>query len=216
VSRDTRVVVVDDHTLFRRGLISLLSEMRGIQVVGDASNGRDALELVFRTKPDLVLMDVNMPVMDGVETVKALRACEKCRILMLTISEEHHDLIGAIQAGADGYLLKNAEPQDLRNAISLVMEGKSVISPEVTRQVFRVVGSSQDDTQTRPVLTTRELDVLHCLAKGQTTAQISKQLFISSNTVKTHVRKILDKLKASNRTEAVSKAARLNLISSME
>ncbi|MBT3336291.1 MAG: response regulator transcription factor [Anaerolineae bacterium] len=216
MSKTIRVVVVDDHTLFRHGIIGLLSEMQDIQVVGNAPNGKDALDIIARTKPDLVLLDVNMPVMDGVETVKILRAREKCRVLMLTISEQHHDLIGAIQAGADGYLLKNAEPAELRNAITLIMEGKSVISPEVTRQVFNVVGSSLDGSNATPDLTPRELDVLQCLAHGKTTAQISKQLFISSNTVKTHVRKILDKLGASNRAEAVNKAARYDLIISKE
>ena len=144
MKNDIRVVVVDDHTLFRRGLVSLLTVMQGIQVVGEASNGKESLEIIARAKPDLVLLDVNMPVMDGVETVKALRARIDCRVLMLTISQEQDDLIGAIQAGADGYLLKNAEPDDLHDAIFLVMDNKSVISPEVTRQVFQVFGKVAD------------------------------------------------------------------------
>ena len=135
---------------------------------------------------------------------------------MLTISTQQQDLIGAIRAGADGYLLKNAEPNELRNAISLVMEDKSVISPEVTRQVFQVVSSSLDNSAAPPDLTARELEVLGWLAKGKTTGQISEKLFISNNTVKTHVRKILHKLKASNRAEAVSKAVQYGLIGSTE
>ena len=170
MSTDIHVVVVDDHSLFRQGLVGLLSEMPGIVVIGEASNGKDALDIIARTKPDLVLLDVNMPVKDGVETVKELRASEKCRILMLTISTQQQDLIGAIQAGADGYLLKNAEPDELRKAISLVMEDKSVISPEVTRQVFQVVSRSLDSSAAVPDLTTRELEVLGWLAKGKTTA----------------------------------------------
>jgi len=216
MSEAIRVVVVDDHVLFRKGLIALLSDMQDIQVVGEASNGKAGLDVIARTKPDLVLLDVNMPVMDGVDTVKAIRATEDCRIVMLTISQQHRDLIGAIQAGADGYLLKNVEPEDLRNAIFQVMGDKSVISPEVTRQVFKVVGSSLDSSTVAPNLTARELDVLRCLVQGQTTTQISESLFVSNNTVKTHVRKILDKLKASNRTEAVSKAIQLGIVDSSE
>lgn len=216
MNNDIRVVVVDDHTLFRRGLVSLLTAMQGIQVVGEASNGESSLEVIACTKPDLVLLDVNMPVMDGVETVKALRSRADCRVLMLTISQQQQDLIGAIQAGADGYLLKNAEPDDLQNAIFLVMENKSVISPEVTRQVFQVVSKSSNNSEIMPKLTPRELEVLQCLALGKTTSQVSKHLFISKNTVKTHVRKILDKLKASNRTEAVSKAVQYGLIDMAE
>lgn len=216
MSEDIRIVVVDDHSLFRRGLVSLLSEMDNMQVVGQASNGREALGVIARAKPDLILLDVNMPDMDGVATVKALRAHENCRIVMLTISEQHRDLIGAIQAGADGYLLKNIEPDELRNAIFQVMDDKSVISPEVTRQVFKVVGSSLESSVVAPTLTSRELDVLRCLVKGNTTAQISESLYVSNNTVKTHVRKILGKLKASNRTEAVSKAIQYGLVDSAE
>ena len=211
-----RIVVVDDHALFRKGLVGLLSDMDEFEVVGEASNGKDALEVITRAKPDLVLLDVNMPVMDGVDTVKSLRGNVECRIVMLTISQQHRDLIGAIQAGADGYLLKNVEPDDLRNAIFQVMEDKSVISPEVTRQVFRVVGSSLDSEAVAPSLTPRELDVLRCLVRGQTTTQISESLYVSNNTVKTHVRKILEKMKASNRTEAVSKAIQLGIVDSSE
>ncbi|MBT3189834.1 MAG: response regulator transcription factor [Anaerolineae bacterium] len=213
MSEAIRVVVVDDHTLFRRGLISLLHEMLDIQVVGEASNGKEAIDIILRNKPELVLLDVNMPIMDGVETVKALRSRIDCHILMLTISKDESDLIGAIRAGADGYLLKNAEPEELQNAISLVMDNKSIISPEVTRQVFQAVSKPLGNTSRDiPELTPRELDVLRCLSMGKTTSQTSKQLYISENTVKTHVRKILDKLKASNRTEAVSKAVQYGFI----
>jgi len=217
VSAELRVVVVDDHSLFRRGLISLLSDMPEIQVVGEASNGEEALSIIAQAKPDLVLMDVNMPVMDGVETVKALReGHEDCRILMLTISTHQQNLVGAIRAGADGYLLKSSEPDELHSAITLVMEGKSVVSPEVTRQVFQAVGNPLAGSPALPSLTPRELDVLHCLADGNTTTQISKRLYVSDNTVKTHVRKILAKLKASNRTEAVHKAVQYGLMDTGE
>jgi len=212
--RSVRLVVVDDHALFRAGLISLLSEMPEFEVVGEAGEGRSALDLVDRTQPDVVLLDVNMPGMGGVETVRSLRSLpekEQPRILMLTISKSEEDLMGAIAAGADGYLLKNAEPDELRKAILLVQQGMSVLSPHVTRQVLKAVNTEQA-LNPDVGLSSREMDVLDCLAQGMTTAQIAEQLYISENTVKTHVRHILDKLDASNRAEAVSKAIQLGVI----
>ena len=212
--RSVRLVVVDDHALFRAGLISLLSEMPEFEVVGEAGEGRSALDLVDRIQPDVVLLDVNMPGMGGVETVRSLRSLpekEQPRILMLTISKSEEDLMGAIAAGADGYLLKNAEPDELRKAILLVQEGMSVLSPHVTRLVLKAVNTEQA-LNPDVGLSDREMDVLDCLAQGMTTAQIAEQLYISENTVKTHVRHILDKLDASNRAEAVSKAIQLGVI----
>lgn len=209
--KHVRLVVVDDHALFRAGLVNLLDQMPDLEVVGEAGDGREALEEVQRKHPDVVLLDVNMPVMGGVETVEALKANEEIRILMLTISKHDEDLFGAIAAGADGYLLKSAEPEELRRAILLVSEGKSVLSPDVTRRVLQMVGSGKD-LYSEVGLSKREKEVLDCLAKGMTSAQVASQLFISENTVKTHVRHILEKLEASNRAEAVSKAIQIGLI----
>ncbi|MEJ2303012.1 MAG: response regulator transcription factor [Anaerolineales bacterium] len=141
--KHVRLVVVDDHALFRAGLVNLLDQMPELEVVGEAGDGREALEEVQRKRPDVVLLDVNMPVMGGVETVEALKAIDGIRILMLTISKHDEDLFGAIAAGADGYMLKSAEPEELRRAILLVSEGKSVLSPEVTRRVLQMVGRPQ-------------------------------------------------------------------------
>lgn len=209
--RPIRLVIVDDHALFRSGLVSLIQSMQGFQVVGEAGNGREALEVVERVKPDVVLMDVNMPVMGGVEAVQAMKEKLDCRILMLTISKHDSDLFGAIAAGADGYLLKNATPEELSKSIQKVYEGMSVLSPEVTRQILQAVNLEQTGSQDFG-LSSREMEVLRCLAQGMTTAQISSDLFISDNTVKTHVRHILEKLDASNRAEAVSKALQLGLL----
>lgn len=209
--RKIRLVVVDDHSLFRAGLISLLNEMPEFQVVGEASDGAMALQVIDKVKPDVVLLDVNMPGMGGVETVRELRKGDKLFILMLTISKNEEDLFGAIIAGADGYLLKNAEPDELKRAILTVSQGFSVLSPHVTRQVLRAV-SLDNSAATENGLSGRELEVLDCLAKGLTTAQIARDLFISENTVKTHVRHILEKLESSNRAEAVSKATQLGII----
>ena len=210
-----RLVVVDDHALFRAGLISLLSEMQNFQVVGEASDGQGALDVVRRVKPEVLLLDVNMPGMGGVETVRALRNLpqnEQCRIIMLTISKSEDDLLGAIAAGADGYLLKSAEPDELRKAIMLVHQGMSVLSPQVTRQVLRAAISGDQSRIMDSGLSSREMEVLDCLAQGKTTVQIAGELYISENTVKTHVRHILEKLEASNRAEAVSKAVQMGLI----
>ena len=207
-----KLVVVDDHVLFRRGLTGLLADMPEFLVVAEAGNGREALEAVDRERPDIVLLDVNMPGMDGIATVQALRARrESPRILMLTISQNEEDLFGAIRAGADGYVLKNTEPEDLRRSLLYIARGERVLSPEVTGPVLRAFNHIpvQD---TAALLSDRELEVLNCLSTGQTTQQISTHLFISENTVKTHIRHILEKLEASNRTEAVSKAMQLGMI----
>ena len=206
-----RIVVVDDHALFRAGLVSLLTTIPEFEIVGEAGDGREALSVVDKTKPDVVLLDVNMPVMGGVEMVEALHEKQQPRILMLTISKHDEDLFGAIAAGADGYLLKDAEPEELRRAINHVAEGRSVLSPEVTGRVLKAVSSSQG-IPPEVALSKREMDVLRCLAKGMTSAQIASDLFISENTVKTHVRHILEKLEASNRAEAVSRAMQLGII----
>jgi len=206
-----RLVVVDDHALFRRGLVGLLTDMPEFTVVGEAGDGLQALDVIGLQKPDLVLLDVNMPQMDGVETVQELRARKNpVHILMLTISQNDEDLMGAIRAGADGYLLKNTEPEDLRKALIKVASGQGVLSPEVTGQVMHAVAHPVNSPQ-QP-LSEREMDVLRCLAGGQTTHQISSLLFISENTVKTHIRHILEKMEADNRVEAVGKALKMGLI----
>ncbi|BAJ62465.1 response regulator [Anaerolinea thermophila] len=207
-----RLVVVDDHALFRRGLISLLEEMPEFDVVGEASDGEEALKVIAQRHPDIALVDVNMPRMDGIALVQALRRQKSAlKVLMLTISQEDQDLIGAIRAGANGYILKNTEPEDLRKALLNIAEGKGVLSPEVVPPVLGVMQRGTLDSSPQ-LLSDRELEVLQCLAEGLTTQQIASRLFISENTVKTHIRHILDKLEASNRTEAVGKATQLGIL----
>lgn len=209
--KKVRLVVVDDHALFRAGLVSLLAQMPEIEVVGEAGNGRQALDVIQRTRPDIALIDVNMPEMGGVETVESLQKMENLRIVMLTISKHDDDLFGAIAAGAHGYLLKNSEPEELRRAILLVADGKSVLSPEVTGRVLKAVSNARG-MPSEIGLSKREMEVLDCLAVGKTSAQIASDLFITENTVKTHVRHILEKLEAANRAEAVSRAIQMGLI----
>jgi len=212
VNRVIKLLVVDDHALFRRGLIGLLAEMPEFVVIGEASNGQEALTLLEKVRPDILLLDINMPVMDGIQALISLRKVSPDqKVLMLTISQNDDDLIGAIVAGANGYLLKNTEPEALRETILQVFAGNSVLSPEVTTRVLLTLRRAQSD-RGRSLLSEREVDVLRCLARGQTTAQISGALFISENTVKTHIRHILEKMEVNNRAEAVAKASQMNLL----
>lgn len=211
MSEPVRIVVVDDHVLFRRGLIGLLSEMKNFEVVGEASNGIEALKVIVDQCPDIVLLDVNMPEMGGVQTLSEMKeAGIQSRVLMLTISQNDEDLIGSIRAGASGYFLKNTEPETLRKMILDVVEGKSVLAPEIIDQVFRMMRSGQ--LGVAQMLTEREIEVLRLLSRGASTAKIAERMSISDNTVKTHIRNILSKLEAGSRAEAVKKAVQMNLI----
>jgi len=207
-----KIVVVDDHVLFRAGLISLLDQMSDLEVIGDAGNGKEGLKVVADTQPDVVLLDVNMPIMGGVAAVTELRKISDSKILMLTISKRQEDLIGAIRAGADGYLLKDAEPEELHKAIQLAVAGKSILSPEITAQVIKVVRDGPSETGDNFDLTRRETEVLQELSKGKTNPQIAQDLHISANTVKTHVRKVMEKLNTSTRAEAVRVAMEAGLL----
>jgi DNA-binding NarL/FixJ family response regulator len=207
-----KLAVVDDHALFRRGLVSLLSEMGDFVVCGEASNGKDSLSLIETKNPDVVLMDVNMPVMDGIQALEAIREVRKdLKVIMLTISQSDEDLVKAIAAGANGYLLKNAEPDVLRNTILEVMRGNSVLAPEMTEMVFSSLRRARAG-QRQTLLSDREIEVINFMEKGLTTHQMAESLFISDNTVKTHIRHILEKLQANNRAQAVDKARELGIL----
>ena len=207
-----RLVVVDDHALFRRGLVGLLGDMTEFEVIGEAGDGIEALEVITRTHPDIVLLDLNMPRLDGIGLVQALRQRkESPRILMLTISQDDNDLLRAVKAGANGYVLKNTEPEDLHQALLSVVRGQGALSPEVVGSVLNALSKAVVEDPTA-LLSDREQEVLMCLAEGLTTTQIAARLYISENTVKTHIRHILDKLESSNRTEAVGKATLLGLL----
>lgn len=206
-----RLVVVDDHTLFRRGLISLLSDMDVFEVVGEANNGEESLQIIMDSNPDVILLDVNMPTMGGLETLRTLRRNGvDVPTLMLTISQQSEDLIRAIQAGASGYLLKNAEPEILRRTIELVHAGEAVLAPEMTEKVFQLMRSGELDYN--DLLSERELEVLRLLARGSTTSKAASFLYISENTVKTHIRHIFEKLEVNNRAEAVAKATQMGIL----
>jgi DNA-binding NarL/FixJ family response regulator len=210
-----RVVLVDDHDLFRTGLRTLLEE-QGVDVVGEAARGEEALELAEQLAPDVVLMDLDMPGMGGVATTRLiLAAMPMTRVLVLTISEQDSDVMDAIVAGACGYLLKDSSVDDLLLGIESARVGESLISPSIAVKVLqRVRASSVDPDAVEKIkgeLTTRELEVLRLIANGKDNAQIARDLFISSKTVKNHISNILAKLQISNRIQAAVYAVKSGL-----
>jgi len=205
-----KLVLADDHPLFRQGLVRLLNEQPDFIVLAEANSGEEALGLVRQHRPHVVLMDVHMPGGGGIEAVRAIKQQPGTGILMLTISDKDDDLLGALAAGADGYLLKTAEPGQLCRAIRQVAAGQGALSPEVTPRVIRAAAAQGQ--QLVASLSQRETEVLIELAQGATTAEAAARLVISENTVKTHVHRILEKLDAANRAEAVARATALGLI----
>lgn len=211
MSDPIKVLIVDDHSLFRRGLAEVLDEQPDILLIGEVDSGPRALEISEKLNPDVVLMDVHMPGGGGVAVVQKLKEEIKTRVLMLTVSEKDEDLFEAIKAGADAYLLKNVESEQLFEAIFQVAQGHSFLAPEMTQRLMKAANSS-NLTHGQVNLSRREKEVLISLSEGATTADIAHKLVISPNTVKTHVTKILRKLGAKNRAEAISKAMKMGLV----
>jgi two-component system NarL family response regulator len=213
-----RVLIADDHALFRRGLQMVLEQEPGISVVGEAGDGQEAVEKAGETMPDVVLMDVRMPKRGGIEATKAIKELmPHIKILMLTISDEEADLYDAIKAGATGYLLKEVSIEEVGNAIRSVQTGQSLISPSMASKLlseFATMVKRADEKQAapQPRLTDREMEVLKLVAKGRNNRDIAKELFISENTVKNHIRNILEKLHLHSRMEAVVYAVREKLL----
>jgi two-component system NarL family response regulator len=213
-----RVLVVDDHALFRRGLEMVLEQEPDIDVVGEAEDGTEAVQKVVETTPDIVLMDVRMPKRGGIDACTAIKdAVPSVKIIMLTISDEEADLYDAIKAGAMGYLLKEIPVEEVAAAIRAVHGGQSLISPSMASKLlneFATMIKRGDERQQVPAprLTDREMEVLRLVAKGLNNRDIAKQLFISENTVKNHIRNILEKLQLHSRMEAVVYAVREKLL----
>lgn len=209
-----RIVLADDHALFRDGVSSLLQAW-GHEVVGRASNGAEAVELVLRLEPELVLMDVRMPGKSGVQATREIAAVRpQTPIVMLTVSEDEDDLFAAIQAGARGYLLKDLEATQLRAMIDTVARGEAAITPATAARIIRhlsTMGASPDEP-TPERLTARELDVLRLVTAGWHNKEIAAELGITENTTKYHLRNILEKLHAQSRTEVAMRALREGLL----
>jgi DNA-binding NarL/FixJ family response regulator len=211
-----RVLVVDDQELFRRGLTMLLSVEDDIEVIGEASDGSAAATMAASTAPDVILMDVRMPKLTGIEACVAMKdAAPHARIIMLTASDEEADLYEAVKNGASGYLLKDSSIDEVAQAVRVVADGQSLISPSMAIKLldeFKQMSRSDRNTVPTPRLTERELEVLRLVATGLNNREIAKQLFISENTVKNHVRNILEKLQLHSRMEAVMYAVREKLL----
>jgi two-component system NarL family response regulator len=213
-----RVMVVDDHALFRRGLEMVLSQEPDIELVGEASDGAEAIQRATELMPDVVLMDVRMPRRSGIEAAGEIKdLLPHVKILMLTISDEEADLYDAIKAGASGYLLKEIPIEEVADAIRSVWQGQSRISPSMASKLLTEFAAISKATNERPQmpaprLTDREMEVLKLVAQGLNNRDIAKELFISENTVKNHIRNILEKLHLHSRMEAVVYAVREKLL----
>ena len=207
-----RVVIVDDNELFLGGMGMLLNLEDDIDVVGEAGDGGAAAVLVAATAPDVVLMDVRMPNRSGIEACRTIKdVAPDSRIIMLTASDEEADLLDAVKNGASGYLLKDSSIDEVANAVRLVTEGDALISPSMATKLlheFKQVARADRRAVSTPRLTPRELDVLRLVAQGLSSREIGRQLFISENTVKNHVRNTLEKLQLHSRLDAVMYAIR--------
>ncbi len=211
-----RILLVDDHVLFRKGLASLLAS-RGVEIVGEAGNGKEGVECAKRLAPDLVLMDIRMPVMDGLAALRLMKQeVPDVKVVMLTVSDDDRDLFEAIKAGAQGYLLKNMEPEDLFDMLEGTLRGEAPITRALaTRILAEFAHQAQREPEPTPAhsaLTARETEVLQLVAAGTSNRDIANALCISENTVKNHLRNILEKLHLDNRVQAVAYALRQGLI----
>ena len=215
-----RTMIVDDHALFRRGLEMVLEEEADIELVGQASDGSEAVEKAGESLPDIVLMDIRMPRSSGIEACRAMKeVAPSAKIVMLTISDEEEDLFEAIRAGASGYLLKDLPLDEVAETVRAVHGGQSLINPSMAGKLlteFATLAKRDDEERAQqvpaPRLTEREMQVLKLVARGMNNRDIAKELFISENTVKNHVRNILEKLQIHSRMEAVMVAVREKLI----
>ncbi|MFT4288677.1 response regulator [Nocardioides sp.] len=211
-----RVVIIDDQELFRRGLAMLLTAETGIEVAGEAGDGAQGVELVASVVPDVVLLDIRMPRQSGIEACAAIKdAVPSAKIIILTVSDEEADLYEAVKSGASGYLLKDSSIEEVAQAVRVVADGQSLISPSMAVKLideFKQMSRPERSHVPGLKLTERELEVLRFVAKGLNNRDIAKELFISENTVKNHVRNILEKLQLHSRMEAVMYAVKEKLL----
>jgi DNA-binding NarL/FixJ family response regulator len=221
-----RIIIADDHVLVREGIQAMLESEPDLEVIGEAADGREALELCRELCPDLVLMDVRMPVMDGLEATREIkRECPEASVLMVTTYESSDYLFEAIKAGAAGYVLKNVSKPQLSDALRRVLSGESPLNQELAMEMLQRFAVKEESPTERPSkleepsgqpldesLTDRELEVLGLLASGLTNPEIARRLVISPGTVKHHVRHIASKLGVSDRTQAAVRAVELGLL----
>lgn len=213
-----RIFLVDDHSLFRGGLESLLEKRTDLEVAGTASTGEEALDRIPQTDPDLVLLDLKMPGMDGLETLQHLRERGlRAWVVMLTVSDDEEDLIAALRAGAAGYLLKDAEPDELTHSLDRILAGETVVAPRLTGSLAAAVRSGGGEGRgsegpQQEEITPRELEILRHITLGESNKVIARELDISPDTVKLHVKNLLRKLDVSSRVSAAILATRHGLV----
>jgi DNA-binding NarL/FixJ family response regulator len=213
VSDSIRILVADDHPVVRDGLVAILSTQSDFEVVGEAGNGAEAIERAITLRPDVMLLDLEMPELDGVEVLRRLaQSNPEVRVIVFTAFDTDERILGAVQAGAQGYLLKGAPRKELFEAVRVVHAGGSLLQPVVASKLLRQVSHQSQAVPTVDALTPREVEVLRLLAQGLQNKEIAAQLVISERTVKFHVSSIMSKLGAGNRTEAVTLAAQQGLI----
>ncbi len=208
-----KILIADDHTLFRESLRALL-EAHGHEVVGEAANGEQAVVRTRQLRPDLVLMDLSMPVLDGLAAIKILAAEQlEVKVVALTASEDDRSLFEAIKSGAQGYLLKNLEADEFFSLLDAVGRGEPALTPALARKLLKEFAKPGQAKDSPDALTDREMDVLQCLVEGVTSnRKLAERLGVSENTVKFHIRNILDKLHLNNRAQAVAFALRHHIV----
>lgn len=211
-----KILIAEDHLIFRKGVVASLSSAPDIQIVGEADNGLDALNSIARLQPDLILMDLNMPVMGGVEAIRRIKqAHPHVLVVALTVSDIDQDLFEAVKAGADGYLLKNTGPEQLQGAVRQAISGESPLSPAVAAKILKEFRqgqpAAQRTTAEASTLTAREIEVLQLATQGFSYKEIGSKLYVAESTVKNHMRHIMEKLHLRNRSEAVTYALRHGL-----
>jgi DNA-binding NarL/FixJ family response regulator len=212
-TRRKRVVVADDHDLVRAGLRGLLGGERDLEVIGEAANGQEALTLCRRLRPDVVLMDVRMPDMDGLAVTRAIKyESPATSVILFTMYENADYLVEALKAGAAGYLLKGASKREIVSTVRQVVAGESVLHPELVLQLLRRLSGAAQESAPAEQLTRRERDVLRLIALGQTNREIGETLCLTVSTIKTHVEHVIDKLGVSDRTQAAVRAIELGLL----
>lgn len=214
---ELRILLVDDHSLFRKGIAALLSSQPHLQVVGEAANGSEAIERARELVPDVILMDLTMPKCNGLEATRAIKQeSPHVHIIMLTVSDDDHDLFTAIKNGAEGYLLKTLEPQELYEMLNKLRYGEAPISGKLAAKIlqeFRQMKQNPNGLIEPPnELTQREIEILELVVQGATNGEIAKALCITENTAKIHLRNILEKLHLQNRIQAAVYAVRQGLV----